>query len=537
MRFFTFLFFIFPLYSGVAYSQDILWEKSYGGKHAEFLFDVLPTPDNGFILAGSSISKKSGNKTEENRGDLDYWIWKMDEKGDLDWQKSFGGSDQDKLKCVLLTDDGGILIAGSSESTVSFDKDEKNIGFTDFWILKLNPKGDIEWQKTIGGNGQDELNTIVKTYDGGFVIGGSSNSKKSGDKTTTTFGGMDYWIVKVNNEGKIVWQNTFGGIYNDELISIAVTLDGGFILGGYSNSPNSGNKLSNNHGDSDYWIIKIDKVGKYQWQKTIGGKSEDQLAVVQTLTDGNYLVGGNSKSEVGLDKQKSNQNGTDIWILKLDNEGDIIWQEILNIGKVDVLTSMVVNDDKTILLGGYAQGEIKNNKNPIKKIKGKKHENSIKVQEGTDDYIAIKLNEKGEEIWRKDVGSDGQDILKKVIEVRDGGYLFAGTSSGKVSNEKKSNIGSYDYWVVKLKDSMKPDKKKLSIEAIPNPAINFTNLIIGYDFDYGTATLVDITGRVIQKFVIENRTVPIDLQGLPKGIYIVNVKTDKQSDGVKIIKN
>ena len=96
------------------HAQDILWEKSYGGKHAEYLFDVIPTPDYGFILAGSSLSKKTGNKTEDNRGDLDYWVWKMDEKGDLDWQKSLGGSGQDLLKAVVLTNEGGFLLAGSS---------------------------------------------------------------------------------------------------------------------------------------------------------------------------------------------------------------------------------------------------------------------------------------------------------------------------------------------------------------------------------------------------------------------------------------
>jgi hypothetical protein len=104
-----FLFGIVPMSA-----QDILWEKSYGGKQAEFLFDVIATPDYGFILAGSSVSKKSGNKTEDNRGDLDYWVWKMDEKGDLDWQKNFGGSAQDKLRCVILTNEGGFLLAGSS---------------------------------------------------------------------------------------------------------------------------------------------------------------------------------------------------------------------------------------------------------------------------------------------------------------------------------------------------------------------------------------------------------------------------------------
>jgi hypothetical protein len=221
-----------------------------------------------------------------------------------------------------------------------------------------------------------------------------------------------------------------------------------------------------------------------------------------------------------------------IWVLKLDKDASILWQETYNIAKVDVLTSLVENDDRTILLGGYAQGEIIKRTKPINKIQ----ETEVKVKSGTDDYIAIKLNEKGEEIWRKDVGSSGQDILKKVIETRDGGYLMAGTSKGKVSNDRNSGIGSNDFWVVKLKDKQKPKEAKKPVEAIPNPATDYTNVIVGYDFNKGIATLVDLAGHVLQKFDITDRTVPIDLQGLPEGIYIVNIKTDKQNDGVKVMK-
>jgi hypothetical protein len=576
------------LCSAVTFAQDILWEKSYGGKHADFLFDVIPTPDYGFILAGSSLSKKTGNKTEDNRGDLDYWVWKMDEKGELDWQKSMGGSGQDKLRCVLLTNEGGFLLAGSSHPNPSeggADSNEaeedgdfkcKRYGQSDFWIIKLNAKGGEEWQKTIGGSGQDEVSCMVRTRDGGFVIGGTSSSDKSGEKTDDGFGGLDYWVMKLDKDGKIVWQKTLGGQYNDELRSIAIAEDGGFILGGSSNSPSSsysfeggapaGTKIANCLGQADYWIVKLDKDGNEQWQKVIGGTGDDQLYVVHTTADGNYVIGGNSNSESGDDKKSGNQSGTDFWVMKIDKETkEILWQETYNIAKTDILTSLVENDDKTILLGGYAQGE-----SPLTPKGGMKKSPSTalrvtktvdeepKVKKGTDDYVAIKISEKGEELWRKDVGSDGQDILKKVIETRDGGYLMAGTSltpalskgegasktspnpskggGSKSSGDKNSGIGSNDFWVVKLKDKNKPKEAKKPVEAIPNPATDYTNVIVGYDFKKGTATVVDIAGHILQQFEITERTVPIDLQGYPEGVYIVNIKTEVQSSGVKVIK-
>lgn len=519
-----------------SYSQDILWEKSYGGKHAEYLFDVLPTPDYGFILAGSSLSKKTGNKTEDNRGDLDYWVWKMDEKGDLDWQKSLGGSGQDLLKAVVLTNEGGFLLAGFSNSNEGLDKKENSRGQSDFWIIKLNAKGGEEWQKTIGGSGQDDLTAVVRTRDGGFVVGGSSASNVSGEKTTPHYGGLDYWVMKLDKDGKIVWQQSFGGKYNDELRSIALTEDGGFLLGGSSNSPESGNKTQKHLGESDYWIIKLDKDGNEQWQKIIGSTGDDQLYAIHTTKDGHYLLAGNSNSEPGNDKRSSNDNGTDFWVVKLDKDNkDILWQETYNIAKVDILTSVVENDDSTILLGGYAQGEVVKGKSPSTALRETTNSDE-KVKKGTADYVVIKIDAKGEEKWRKDVGSDGEDILKKVVETRDGGYLMAGTSSGKISNDRNTSKGGNDFWVVKLKDKQKPKEERTPLEAIPNPAVDYTNVIVGYEFEKGTATLVDLAGHVLQQFKITERTVPLDLQGLPEGIYIVNIKTDKGNDGVKVIK-
>jgi hypothetical protein len=520
------------------YAQDILWEKSYGGKHAEYLYDIIPTPDYGFIMGGSSISKKTGNKTEDNKGDLDYWIWKMDEKGDLDWQKNFGGVGQDLLKVVLLTNEGGFLLAGQSNSNEGQDKKENSRGQSDFWIIKLNAKGGEEWQRTIGGIGQDNLSSIVRTRDGGYVVGGSSASGISGDKKTEHYGGLDYWVMKLDADGTIVWQQSFGGIYNDELSSIVLTQDGGYLLGGSSNSSESGNKTEKHLGAYDYWIVKLDKEGNEQWQKSIGSKGNDQLSNLLVAKDGNYIIGGNSNSESGDDKRTNNENGSDFWILKLDKDTrEILWQATYDIGKDDMLMSLIENDDQSLLLGGYTHGErVKSKSKALKPRISKVKEEIEPLKKGTADYVVLKLDSTGEEKWRNSVGSDGEDLLKKVIETRDGAYLLGGTSNGSISRDKNSTKGGRDFWIVKLKDKQKPPKDRVTIESIPNPAIDYTNIIIGYEFKKGTATLVDLGGRVLQQFEIQDRTVPINLQGLPDGIYIVNIKTDISNDGVKIIK-
>ena len=537
----------------LSYSQDILWEKSYGGIHADYLFDAQPTADYGFILAGSSVSDKTGNKSDDNHGDLDYWIWKMNEKGELDWQKSIGGNGFDLLQSIKGTRDGGFILAGTSSSNRSFQKGEDCKGISDFWVIKLDASGEEQWQRTIGGNGQDELVCAFQTKDGGYILGGSSSSnpptisnvKIDGKSSATTKadlfnkseksrGNMDYWVIKLNKEGSIEWQKTYGGQYADLLRSMEQTTDNGYILAGYSNSPVSGDKLDDNKGAGDYWIIKIDDLGAIQWQNTYGADGDDQPYAIHQTLDGGYIIGGNSNSTSALTTQGGIvSNGTDFWVLKLDMEGGVEWSKTYDFGKVDILTSLVENKDHTFLIGGYAKTEVhKSAVTSIAKAVGVDVE-----KDGVNDYIALKIDEKGEELWNKTVGSSGEDILRKLIETRDGGYLMAGTSNSNSSKDKNSNIGSNDFWVVKLKDKTKVEKVKASIEAIPNPAQSYTNVIIGHDFKEGTAMLVDISGRILQQFSISSRTVPVDLSGYSEGIYIINIKTDVKTESVKVIKS
>lgn len=531
------------------YSQDILWEKSYGGIHADYLFDAQPTADYGFILAGSSLSNKTGNKTDDNHGDLDYWIWKMTEKGELDWQKSYGGDGFDLLQSIKSTRDGGFILAGTSSSSKSFQKKEGCKGLSDFWVIKLNAAGDEQWQRTIGGSRQEELLCAFQTKDGGYILGGSSSSgpnpishEKFDDKTLMSDpysksescrGNMDYWIVKLDKDGIVQWQKTYGGKYSDLLRSMEQTSDNGYILAGYSTSPISGDKTEENKGVGDYWILKLNDSGEIQWQKTYGAEGDDQPYVIHQTKDGGYIVGGNSNSTKPLTTEGGIVgNGTDYWILKLDDQGGVVWSKTFDFGKVDILTSLVENNDQTYLIGGHARNAAPRSENGlVSKAAGL----IAKEKDGINDYIALKINDAGEEIWSKTVGSGGEDILRKLIETRDGGYLMAGTSNGS-SKDKNSNIGSNDFWVVKLKDKAKVEKVKASIEAIPNPASTYTNVIVGYDFTKGTASVIDILGRTLQHFDIFSRTVPVDLTYYAEGVYIIKIQTDVKTESVKVIK-
>lgn len=515
----------FLSFSFEIHAQDILWEKSYGGIQSEYLFDAQPTADYGFILAGSSLSGKTGNKQQENIKNLDYWVWKMDEKGDLDWQKSFGGTGADFLQSIQGTLDGGFILAGTSTSMKSADKKEDNYGKEDFWIIKLNAKGDEEWQKTIGGTGRDVLTAIRQTKDGGYIIGGSSESIMSGLKTEANYGSLDYWIIKIDGVGNIEWQKTYGGQYMDQLESILPTKDEGYIIGGWSNSFISGNKTEDSFGEGDFWVLKLDRNGELEWERVYGGENDDHLYVIIESNDGGYLIGGDSRSNTSGNKDISNGRGTDFWLINITETGEINWQQTYDFGESDMLSSIIENEDGTFLVGGNAKTE-----NTGLKVSDKK---------GIDDFIALKLTSDGEEIWRQTVGSAGEDILKKLVETREGGYILAGTTNGKVSRDRNTRQGRRDFWVVKLKDEDKTDdvERYFGLEAFPNPTETFTNIIVNHDFENGSASLYDISGKLIQFFEINSRTIPIDLNGLPVGVYIVTVDTNISTESVKILKN
>lgn len=528
------LFFNFSLISFNSFAQQIQWQQVLGGVHSEYLYDVKATPDYGFLLAGSSFSEDSGNKSEKGQGDLDYFLWKMDESGKMEWQKDFGGQGSDYLYSVGLTGDGGFILGGSSDSPQSGDKKDSGFGNMDFWILKLDPAGEEEWQVTLGGIGNDQLQSIHQTPDGGYIIAGSSDSspvsdesgKTTGNKSESSRGSFDYWIVKLSPNGEIEWERTFGGMFSDELKSIVITGDG-YLAGGTSNSIQSADKTAENLGMSDFWIIKLDQNGEEQWQRTYGGEGDESLAQMIETPNG-FLLAGSSNSKTSQTRKSGSSNGTDFWVLEIDKQGEPIWDNSYDFGRWDVLVNVAdggfenLSRQKTYLIGGYASTETLNKRTDNK---------------GINDYIALKINSKGEMLWNKTIGGNETDQLKGLAQTRDGGYILAGNSDSKKSDDKdRASIGGNDYWVVKLGSEKKTNEERELVEIYPNPTYQFTNIIISQDFQNAKVQVFDMTGRLLQTTQLPYRSTPVELQGYPPGVYIFKITLDGKTEDVKVIK-
>ncbi|MFN0189705.1 MAG: hypothetical protein ACKVQV_13470, partial [Bacteroidia bacterium] len=400
---------------------NIQWQNTIGGNNSDYMSAIQQTTDGGYILSGSSDSPISGDKTEDSFEILDYWIVKVDSLGAIQWQNTIGGNHFDIISSIQQTTDGGYILGGYSQSQISGDKTEDTLGHYDYWIVKVDSLGAIQWQNTIGGSAEDLLNSIIQTSDVGFILGGSSNSNISGDKTEQGKGLSDYWIVKVDSLGNIQWQNTIGGNGDDDLYSIEQTLDGGYILGGSSGSSISGDKTEQGKGFTDYWIVKVDSLGVIEWQNSIGGLSFDDLYSIQQTFDGGYILGGCSGSNISGDKTEQGKGFSDYWIVKVDSLGVIQWQNTIGGEKNDYLNSIQQTVDGDFILGGWSNST----------ISGDKTENCI----GYDDYWIVKLTDKYNLITGclfADLNTNGiQDVgeptlpIKKIIDQNTGRFAFS----------------------------------------------------------------------------------------------------------------
>ena len=215
----------------------------------------------------------AGNIRSKGAGSADFWVLKLDGSGGLVWDKTFGGSDWDKATSIVQTSDGGYAVAGMTRS--------KGAGSNDFWVLKLDSYGGLVWDKTFGGRSWDKATSIVQTSDGGYAVAGWTLSKGAG--------AGDLWVLKLDSSGGLVWDKTFGSGDREEALSIVQTSDGGYAVAGYIRSKGA--------GSHDFWVLKLNSSGGLVWDKTFGGSDwEYPNAIVQT-SDGGYALAGRTSSK------------------------------------------------------------------------------------------------------------------------------------------------------------------------------------------------------------------------------------------------
>ena len=341
------------------------WARGYRITDVGSAHSIQQTSDGGYIVAGTEV------ESYYEKGE-DFWVVKFDSNGDIQWEKTYGGTKEDYAWAVQQTSDSGYIVAGY---TASFGPS------ADFWVLKLNSTGNIEWQKTYGGNGFDGCysgSNIKQTLDDGYILAGYSDS----------FGeSMDFWVLKLSSTGTVQWQKTYGGDYSDQAFSVHQTSDEGYIV--------AGKTISFEDGNGGVWILKLDSSGVVQWQKTYGDITGPDCAwdIQQTL-DGGYIMVGEYSVGAG---------DYDLWALKLDNNGNITWGKAYGGADLDRAWAVQQTSD-----GGYI-------------IAGR----TDSYGAGRADFWLLKLDSNGNITWERTFGGTDSDYAYSVNQTSDG-YVVAG---------------------------------------------------------------------------------------------------------------
>ncbi|WP_109675095.1 hypothetical protein [Dyadobacter jejuensis] len=354
-----------------------------------------------------------------------------------------GGEYMETSNCVIPATGGGFIIGAVSSSPISGTKSQNEYGGGDFWVSKMNSDGSKQWDYRFGGNGWDGLKEIIPASDGGYVLGGVTDSGAFGDVTQNSRGSYDYWIVKISEMGIKQWDARFGGDNMDLMETLKPSPDGGYLIGGRSYSGISGDKSAPYIYSADYWVIKVNSQGVKLWDKTYSGGGnvsaygQDHLNYIQPTIDGGFLLGGFSSSSAGFDKSSELKGGSDWWIIKINADGTKLWDASYGGGDHEVLFAI-----QPIASGGYLLAGT-----TYSSLSGDVTQHS----RGGSDYWVVKINELGVKQWDARFGGDQDDFLWTIRPTSDKGFLLGGSSSSGASGDKsQGSFGLKDYWIVKI---------------------------------------------------------------------------------------
>jgi len=356
------------------------WSKTYGGTNNDFGRSVIRTSDGGYALAGYTYSSGAGN--------ADVYLVKLDSVGNMLWSKTYGGTGVDMGFSVVQTSDGGYAIGGETNSY--------GAGNYDVYLVKTNSNGNMLWNKTYGGTTVDVGYSLVQTRDGGYAVGGETSSFGAG--------GYDFYLVKTDSSGNLQWSKTYGGTGTDIGYSLVQTNDVGYALTGETGSYGA--------GSYDVYLVKADSSGNTQWGVTYGGTGTDIGFSVVPTSDGGYAIGGETNSY--------GAGNYDVYLVKANSTGGTQWSKTYGGLYADVGYSVVQTRE-----GGYA-------------LVG----DTYSFGAGDSDFYLVKADSVGNMQWSKTYGGASTDIGYSVVQTGDGGYMLAGFTYSY-------GAGNYDVWLVK----------------------------------------------------------------------------------------
>lgn len=389
--------------------------KIFGGSNDDQANDIINTVDGGFMVIGSS---KSSDGLIQNKigSESDIILMKFDSGKSLEWVKNYGGSRDDRGQSIVEVQGIGYAILGYS---MSDDGDaSNNEGFHDNWVIMIDLKGNIVWEKSYGFSGHDHGYNIIRTKDGNMFFNGfldvtaSRGLGSSGKEVKSIKHGVgEFWCHKIDLEGNILWRKYFGGTNNDRSYDSIETAKGDFIIVGSSES--NDNDISFPKGSYDIWVIKLSSNGDFLWERSYGGsKYETANSIIQSLDNKIYILG----STLSNDKDVSFQIGnSDFWLLTLDSNGNLLSEQTFGGSNFDMGKKIEIDNRDNLWLTGYSRSfDFDSNSN-----------------KGKNDAVLIQLSKNRILKEFLTIGAEGEDIANSLIHFNENEIIVAGYSDSK----------------------------------------------------------------------------------------------------------
>ena len=391
--------------------MEMIWQQNFGGTGLDQPHAITQANTGNFLIAGYSDS--DDNDITSNHGQYDFWLIKIDPYGEKIWEKSYGGSEDDKCYDIISTQDGGFIMCGTSRSE-NGDVTE-NYGNNDVWIVKINNVGEIEWQRNYGGENFDEAEKIIEIDDGYVFVG--KTSSQTGDVTGLHGEAEDMWIVKISTEGELIWQTTIGSFDEESGESIIELFNGMFLAVGTF--------------DGDLGIAKVSSEGESVAQFSYGGSDSDHGFSIIELSSNEVLISGFTHSNDG-DVIGFN-GGTDAWIIKIDSVGTLLWSKCYGGSEFETAYNIQKSITGSYIFSGIAESE----------------NGDVTENKGYEDIWIVQLDTLGNIESQVTYGGSDFDEVFSFLELPDSSLIIPGYSRSD-DFDIVENYGNFDYWVFKL---------------------------------------------------------------------------------------
>ncbi len=405
--------------------------QTFGGSKNDVAQSVIATLDGGFAVIGYTQSM-DGDVSDKLDESFDFWVLKFNSEANLEWNKTYGGSGDDRGYDIIQTSDNGFAILGYTDSS---DGDITiNNGFRDFWLAKLDASGNLTWQKSFGFPGADEGTAIIETSDNDFLISGVLDVTSSGGqgnlgRFVMEHAGGDYWAIKVSSSGDLIWSRFYGGSFTDSPTGIIENNNNEFIFVGGSDSNDV--DITNNKGSYDFWVVKSEAGGNMIWEKSFGGSEIDEARGIVSTYDGSHIIVGDTRSN---EQDVSLNNGAaDLWIIKISDDGDLIWNRSIGGSNFDVSRSINKTSDNGFIIAGSSRSS----------------DGDVARNQGQNDAWIVKIDTNGQLLWETTVGGSNIDFAYDAVQLANGTIIAVGETSSS-DGDITENKGFTDLLIIKL---------------------------------------------------------------------------------------